>query len=304
MSPSLGGWLRESFGVKTYADLAALSHEAVEALAKKERRRFAGGQIRSILAQARRRVRARAVKPPQQEASMVEPSRTEPTPRASDPEWQEFASFFVYFERKLRNGVEERRTVVKQRTAVHHMETGEQSQWPGIAAQDACEWMLNRIPKQPELVPSKETATTVTSTAGATENVVFVDIDRVQLHQPPRGSEAQVLLREGQVFASYVAANAPLSLEASFSFKNNAVRSASTGPMVCDVAFTARNLSTAVITQLGTTSAQVAESGTGGTAQMTLSGLHAGEYSLRVVVTPRDGYSGGGSGEVPFLRLV
>ena len=53
---------------------------------------------------------------------MVESRRTEPTSRKSEPEWQAFAQFIVYFERKLQNGVEEQRTKVVERTGVHHME--------------------------------------------------------------------------------------------------------------------------------------------------------------------------------------
>lgn len=58
---------------------------------------------------------------------MVDARRSEHT-KGIEAEWQEFASFIVYFERKLRDGVEERRTsVVEQRTAIHHVETGQQS---------------------------------------------------------------------------------------------------------------------------------------------------------------------------------
>lgn len=313
MGPSLERWLTASFGVRTYADLAALSEGAVEALAKKQRRRLAGRQIRTILSQARRLARASTAGPRKREASMVERRRTEPD-ASRDDGWQEFAQFIVYFERKRQNGVEEQRTkVVEQRTGVHHMETGAHDEWPGVTPQNACEWMLKRLPKTDEPVPPRKTgaAATVQSPAGApnaaaaptTPTVVFVDVDKVQLYQPPRDLAAQVLMSEGQVFPSYIAADAPMKLEASFSLRRAGGVSAPATPVSCDVAFHIRNRSSAAVTLLGTATGEIGVDG-GGAARMTVGGLRAGEYSLEVVVTPRDGYAGGGSSEVPFLRLV
>ena len=306
MSPSLEGWLRESFGVQTFADLAALSCDVVEARARKEHRRFAG-QIRDVLARTRRRVRAQLLELPEREASMVEPRRAEPSPRTTDPEWQEFASFFVYFERKIRNGVEERRTVVKQRTAVHHMETGEQSQWSGIAPHDACEWMLSRIPTEREAAPKDDPTTNAVSAAppaASPGGVVFAHLERVQVYQPAHGSSAQVLMSEGQIFPSYVSAQTPFGLEASFGLTGAGVPAAPGGSVSCKVAFNVRNLSTSAVTALGTMSAPIVAPATLGSARIAVTGLKVGEYSLQIVITASDGYSGGGSGEVPFLRIV
>ena len=235
---------------------------------------------------------------------MVESRRTEPTSRKSEPEWQAFAQFIVYFERKLQNGVEEQRTKVVERTGVHHMESGDQAEWPGIAPQHACDWMLGRIPKQQQAAqPVARLPAAASPASDAGPFIVFAAVDQIQMYQPPRNSSAEPLLAEGQIFPSFVKADAPLRLEALFTFRSVGPH-ARARPVSCDVAFQARNRSTKEVKLLGTAAGKVKEDGSAGAAQLIISGLGAGDYSLQVMVTARDGVAGGGFGDVPFLRVV
>ena len=89
MGPLLAEWFRTSLGVRTFGDLAALSQQRIDALAKQQRRRFPTTRIRNILAQARKLARATAAQPKKREASMVDRRRGGPESKSSGSDWQD-----------------------------------------------------------------------------------------------------------------------------------------------------------------------------------------------------------------------
>jgi hypothetical protein len=121
--------LKDTFGVRTVAELANLSADTIRKAAQTSQRRLSHVQLR-IRVPAMELARKTNSKSPRKEPSMAEPRRPAKLQKAS-AEWQEFASFIVYFERQMKGGVEQQRTTVEQRTAIHHLETSEQSQWQG-----------------------------------------------------------------------------------------------------------------------------------------------------------------------------
>lgn len=133
---SLKQWLRDTFKVHTFAEIAALSAQEVETRAKRDGRFLPLSKIEQILAQARGLVSKSLI-------PATESRRRKTSKKVND--WKEFASFMVYFERKVVGGKEEKRTKVERRTAIHHMETGEQESWSGVDAEQACHWMLHRL---------------------------------------------------------------------------------------------------------------------------------------------------------------
>ena len=165
--------------------------------------------------------------------------------------------------------------------------------------------------------PSTETAAKsgdarpVTAQASkGTPRVLFVKVDEVRLYQPPQHPGAQVLIHDGQAFPSDVKANAPLGLQAMFSLEPSSTHAPSeasgvpSAPVLWEVAFRARRLSSSEVTTLGSVVGHVTDDGASGTARITTHGLPPGEYSLQIMVTAHDGCVGAGYGEVPFLQLI
>lgn len=139
---SLKQWLRESFKVHTFAEIAALSAHEVGARAKQDGRFLPLSKIEQILAQAREHTYI----------SLLPASESRRRPNSKkESDWKEFASFVVNFERKVVRGKEKKRTKVERRTAIHHMETGEQESWSGVDAEQAGRWMLHRLSENGEI---------------------------------------------------------------------------------------------------------------------------------------------------------
>ncbi|MDX2030681.1 MAG: hypothetical protein SF339_08425 [Blastocatellia bacterium] len=200
-------WLQENFQVRTYADLGALSAQKIRSRAKQAGIAPSLAEIERILAQARLLAEAA----PSAEAA------SPPAEEGEEKDWKEFASFMVYFERKLDGEREEKRTTVERRTGVHHMETGEQESWPGIEAGQACEWMLERLGEKAE----REAAlseTTVAPPGLEVSEPVELKIQGVQLRQPPDGGMPHDLLLGEQAYSGLVRAGVPLSLTVTLRF--------------------------------------------------------------------------------------
>jgi hypothetical protein len=140
---SLKQWLRDSFKVHTFADIAALSAEEVEARAKQDGRFLPFSRIQQIIAQAREL----------SDDSLL--PGLEIGKRASakkENDWKEIATFIIYFERKVVRGREKKRTKAERRTAIHHYETGKLESWVGVDPGQACHWMKHQLSQQGELL--------------------------------------------------------------------------------------------------------------------------------------------------------
>jgi hypothetical protein len=248
----------------------------------------------------------------------------------TDGEWEELAQFIVYFERKLQGGIEEQRTKVVERTGVHHMETGDESQWPGIAPQSACDWMVRRLPQIENPVPPVGPAPTIetvqtiqparTAASGRTgttqhlagdvairsegrRSVVFIDLHSVQLYQPVRSAVGQALVSGDAVQSSFVVANQPFALETAFSIRDPDALGSGGRPIPCAVEIRASTAGGGADHSIGSATGE-ADLETGGTVRVVVGGLAAGEYRLAVRVSLQEGYTGSGVLEVPFLRVV
>lgn len=121
-------WLRETFGIKTYADLAQLSVDEIAARLKKGQI-VSHAEIASWIEQAR------------QLAEGIQPEPEE--------DWNPFASFVVEYLKSGKTG--------EIRTRVHHMEADETMEWRGIDQHDLSTWIAQRLgvevvePALPEL---------------------------------------------------------------------------------------------------------------------------------------------------------
>lgn len=119
-------WLRDTFGVQTFGELAALSPAAIEAALKDQHKIIARGEIELWLAQAQ---------------ALASHDETAPAATVSTENgWQQLANFVVVYEqREADDGTRE------TRTSVYHMEADVSQQWPGIERESVGAWMAAQI---------------------------------------------------------------------------------------------------------------------------------------------------------------
>jgi hypothetical protein len=302
--PAVADWLQDTLGVRTFAELANLSADAIRKAAETSQRRLSRVQLR-IRVPAMELARKTNSKSPRKEPSMAEPRRPA-KPQKASAEWQEFASFIVYFERQMKGGVEQQRTTVEQRTAIHHLETSEQSQWPGLAAQQACEWMIRKLPAQDQPGAEPETpdqAGPPGATSDHDRRVVFGTIDRIRFFQPPHHQVPQDLQVDETPMTAYLAASTRVTFEAAFTLRRVASAEAA-GLVRCQVEFRAKDLRTSTVTLLGVIPVRVEAEQNDAVARLTAVGLPEGNYSLQVTVTALDGVTGTWHTEVPLLQVM
>jgi hypothetical protein len=137
IGPTRHRWLRDTFGVKTFDDLANLSADQIEAQLKEEGQIVSRSTIEMWITQAKELGG-------QQRHEALEPETA----------WKPFASFVVEFqERATAEGK-------KLETRVHHIETDQSQVWAGIQQAELADWIINQLPYAPALqrLPTPRTA--------------------------------------------------------------------------------------------------------------------------------------------------
>lgn len=121
IGPARQQWLRETFGIVSYADLAGLSADAIY-------ERLKEGQIASptVIDSWIRQAQALAAAP-----------APRPQPVNEQPEWKPVASFVVEFQQHEETGT--------LRTSVHHVEADRTHHWPGVQQAALCQWMTAQL---------------------------------------------------------------------------------------------------------------------------------------------------------------
>jgi hypothetical protein len=143
-------WLKKTFGVRRFRDLADLSPDDIEHKLKAEgRERVSRKTIESWVTQARVRASEEKSKPP---VAGLKDSRGR---AAGEPEWEPVTSFVVEFQSRKGKGAEQR-----WRTSVHHMERDLGKTWAGIACDELCRWMTDQLraaggPAVPDVAPDE-----------------------------------------------------------------------------------------------------------------------------------------------------
>lgn len=137
IGPARARWLKETFGVRGFRDLAGLSPEDIERKLKAEgRERVSRKTIESWVAQAR--VRASEEKGKPSVAASAKDSRGRAGREPS--EWKPVTSFVVEFQSRRGEGDEQ-----AWRTSVHYMERDLSETWAGIDCGALCRWMTEQL---------------------------------------------------------------------------------------------------------------------------------------------------------------
>lgn len=123
IGPARATLLRESLGVHSFQDLAALSVDEISSQLRAEGQFVSEGVIEQWIAQARELA-----------GTTVEAEHNSPN---SEPAWESAATFVVEFQ--VREDDEERRT------RVHHMEEDVDANWPDVRPVEVSRWMMEQM---------------------------------------------------------------------------------------------------------------------------------------------------------------
>ena len=266
-------WLREQLNVLTYADLAALSADDIEAKLKADNRFVARELIELWLETA---------------ASLTTQAAQSSAPASPESDqwqaWQPFASFVVEFqERRLAGQFKE------QRTKVHYMESDVERAWDGLAHADLADWIKQQVGEAPPPVapqPEAERPSPLTKPIDLT-------LTRLVAWQPPQAAQPQLVYEPERPLLGFLQADVPFSLTADLVLAQR--------PEEAAVALTAelhaRNLSTGRNTRLVMQLGGMEEGGQGGTAVLDQVTLPAGFYRFGLLFRQAD------SRGIQFLEL-
>lgn len=267
-------WLSESFNVRTFRDLAALSAEEIESRLKAEGQIASRSEIEQWIARAQELAAA-----------------------AGEGDWKPFASFVVEFQaREVEGRAEERRT------AIHYMEADKSETWPGIESDQLCQWMLDqvgeKVQREPEEGPPVEARP-------ATVPSVTVEITQIQAFQPPQNETPSAIGQAGRPFQGFVRSSEPFALKASFVLTGLAAPDTTKRQITYSAQFHAYNLSTGERTHMGDTSPDtLAEGESSYKAVLPEATLQPGVYRLWVLATLQGAPPTVGYLEVPMLQVV
>lgn len=263
-------WLRESFDIHTYQDLAALSVDEIESRLRVD------GQIPS-----RKAIETWVIQAQELANPVI---GREVSPPAKQNGWKPFASFVVEFQNRA-GGPPTR----EYRTAVHYMEEDVGTYWSGIENGRLCQWMLDQIrdkmalePEKPVLRPAQLPEPSPAETPRSN-----VKIGQVRLFQPPK-SESPQIIDAGRSFQGMMKSGEPFAVEVDFELSGPAAAEITRQKIKYDVKSYAYDRVKNVRVDLSASGANTFEEGkVTYTFALPKATLGHGDYRLWILVTPQ-----------------
>lgn len=300
IGPTRQEWLRTSFHIRTYGDLAALSPDEIEAQLKAAGRIAARRAIEAWIAQAQ--LLAAPVSPGLPHAQAA--SRPEAATAANVPsernQWDAVASYVVEFQTRLGETLEKK--TQEYRTAVHHMEADVGKAWPGIKTDELCAWMLDQVRENEVNEPTTEFLVEPKPAVRAPLQVV---ISHIGVFQRP-DIATQIMVSEiSRPFQGIINGDEPFALEIAFELTEQGATDVANREIRYSAQFHGHNLATGASIYLGDVKDAVLMAGKGsGVARLSNISLRPGIYRLRIVVVlqsrpPKADYI-----EVPLLQVM
>jgi len=331
-------WLIDSFGVRTFSDLAKLSAGEIESRAKKAKRTgMSRSKIENWLAQAGRLAVASSSTPKTgRKAEVIDTE--EVNSRKGQSKWKTLAQFVVVFEECEVSGGKEQKTTVGQTE-----NGGANATFDGLDRERLGQWMWDRLGVEVHTVVPEaeaEVAQRVTEAETHSEEAqkpldepgessveprksvveaspppidappsapspAALEIPEIQLIQPPKTGVTCRLGPDGKMPTYFVTADEPFTIKASLELSGSGAAEATKKRMNYSVKFYAHNRSTTERVNLGeTTPTATAEGQMSYTASLSGAKLLSGIYELRVVATLQGGRARAGYLEVPLLQVM
>jgi len=302
IGPARQRWLRESFHVHTYQDLAALSVEEIEARLKADGHIPSRGAIETWLVQAQD-LAAKAGQLSMPELQSVDKNTVgEANSLAREDGWKPFASFVVEFQTREAEGQAKER-----RTAVHHMEEDTGTYWPGIESKSLCQWMLEQIRGETGLEPEEfELVQAGPAEAPPSEKPsARVKISQIRVFQPPQSETPIHTIGAGIPFQGSVKGDEPLTFEVDFELTGPAPSDMEGEQIECTAQSYAYSKALRTSMHLGDSEPKSFEEGkldyTFTLPEVT---IQEGDYRLWVLVTPEGALATPDFVEVPVFQVA
>jgi hypothetical protein len=300
IGPTRQEWLRKSFDIHTYDDLAALSPDELEAQLKADGRIASRSELEAWLTQAQHLARQTMNPELADQPTTTTLSVTETTLVDTTNHWQAFASYVVEFQTRT---VEDAALApIEYRTVVHHMEADIGKTWPGINTTDLCAWMLAQVSAPLEEEPMAAPASTILN---PTPTPLRMAISYVRLMQLPDVAVKILSNEANRHFPGGIQSSMPFMLEVAFALAGQGAADMVNHPPLYSAQFHLRDLNTGVSTHLGDSPPAPLPAGKElYTARLANVTLAPGLYRLRAIVSlhskpPMIDYI-----EVPMLQVV
>jgi hypothetical protein len=283
IGPARQRWLRKSFSVRTFQDVAALSADEIESRLKAEGQITSRSEIEQWIAQG-------------QELAGAADSP------AAGGEWQPFASFVVEFQTREIEG-----QAGERRTTVHHMEEDTGTYWPGIESRKLCQWMLDQIRTKVGLEPGDYDLTQAQPAEAppAEKPSAKIKISQIRVFQPPQSEAPTQTIEAGKPFRGSVKGDEPFTFEVDFELTGPAAPDIARQELECNARSYAYDRVKKTSIDLGDTGLHTFEEGEFAyTFTLPEAILQRGDYRLWVLVTPQGALAMPDYVEVPLLQVV
>ncbi len=287
-------WFQETFGVYKYADLAALTPDAIEAQLKAEGHPIALSEIERWLAQAQEFAVTKETAPrmlPQRQSNLPDKTKV----------WQRIAIFTVEFRELTAADQSKTYETVAQRMESDTEETWSGKTWPGIENKELCAWMLKQVAdrvqqKSPESGPAASKPTPALA--------IPVTITQVRIFQPINAASPVAIGEAEQPIQGVITGVQPFALETTFQLGTSDATNVSL-QTIYHAQFFARSLATGAKIALGPTEPAILAAGQATyIARLPQTALQPGIYRLQALVSIQTRPPSIGYLEIPLFQVV
>lgn len=204
-------WLRQSFNIRTFNDLAKLTATQIQEKTKRDGLIVSLKAIKDWLDQAN------------ELASRVDDKEKLPEPAADLPEgvsntmpredgWKPIASFVVEYQTR-----EAGQQLTELRTVAHYMEDDRTQTWPGIEGNQLCDWIIDQIPGEFSRYQEKQNLLQKQSSGeGQDQTSTAVKITHLRIRQPANSASPIQSVDPTTQFQTSVLCEQPFSFEVDF----------------------------------------------------------------------------------------
>lgn len=302
IGPARQRWLRESFNVHTYQDLAQLSVDRIESQLKADGQIASRDAIEHWLLETRElaTIAARSSTPDLESAAKIAANK-ENSPNREDG-WKPFASFVVEFQAREVEG-----QAAERRTAVHHMEEDTGTYWSGIESRQLCQWMLDQVRDKVGLEPEEydlDQARPVEAPP-AKKPSAEIQISAIRVFQPPDALTPVAVLEASEPFQGTVRGSVPFAIEVSFGLTGATAADVVAQGASCLVRSYAYEQAAGAAVHLGDAEPTALEADKYAyTLTLPAASLQSGTYRVWVIVGVKDAPAAPDYVEVPMLQVA
>lgn len=133
-------WMNASLDVYTFNDLTMLSVKRASEVARREGRVLPVNVIKSMIAFAKKQVT-------EEKLNIADKLIKTNNKVQNRKDWDEVATIVVYVEENCAKSNNVTDLDLRYRTSVHHIESGEEVNWPGLDVKNVCEWLNIQLDK-------------------------------------------------------------------------------------------------------------------------------------------------------------